>query len=565
MLSGVKFSCSTGEGVNDKPLSWQDDPVLPLLRSLLIPQACPSPEPEPEPNPNLILARKEESFSDWKIVVQIAEGDGADATTHRAHLATGRFTQTSISTQRPPGESTPYNVHRAILAPKAAYFKKIFRSGFSESAANQSELKFDRDVAEVFPTFLDFLYSHGNKLKTTTDNAVTLLHLSNYLGCETCFKTVVEFVQKDMSVQNACDYFRQARTYGLADLEEACLRLMASKFAPSQVVVQTDFFPDDQWLSLSPDIAVRLLNEVAKQGNTRSSKLISGRVSAWLRNNKSLVDQALLMKMTRYEICPIISCVEALYLLRVALEFDKEEGVGSEDGSSSPTSPKKRAAACAGGGDTKKQKASSTGSKSPAGRGKEKASSSSSNSDSSGASSSSSSTPDSMVIDVDAASTEVTITGNDMDAPLQAAMAASLKDQQAVGSSGLPLSLRERCIHSLGDGYNEVFVANNGAMAGTGVGELTSSGGDEDGGGDGGEGAEGVEVGVAQQEVVVVPDGNVDSSPLSGVPRDLPLDVIMAIFERALKVCACGSSVITRTCVHVYYTRIRPLRQRTNK
>lgn len=52
MLSGVNFSGSTGEGVNDKPLSWRDDP--------------------------------EESFSDWKIVVQIAEGDGADATTHRA-------------------------------------------------------------------------------------------------------------------------------------------------------------------------------------------------------------------------------------------------------------------------------------------------------------------------------------------------------------------------------------------------------------------------------------------------------------------------------------------------
>ena len=243
-----------GDASLDEPLSWRTDP--------------------------------ERSLSDWTIVIKHG-----------------------------PQQQTTYNVHRAVLAAGSRvseYFVRMFRGGgtaLSEASSRTSTIELLVTAAEAFPVYLDFVYT--GSLHATSELAVALLHLADYLSCKTLFKATQAFMQRDLGPQTAPKYFSEAEMYALDKVSEAALKLCATQF----LQIKTS-----KLLTLDPQLFVRVVqsNEL-KCGSEELSQRVVEYCSSSSRH-AAAVDRALLAALTAEDKMPRVKPAEALKLLTLALE-----------------------------------------------------------------------------------------------------------------------------------------------------------------------------------------------------------------------------------------------------
>ena len=127
---------------------------------------------------------KEKSFSDWSII---------------------------INTPDAPTEPKEFHVHRHVLATgpkKSGYFERIFGS------PDESELIYvPKDVSQIFPTFLDYLYAPISECKCviTSGNALKLRYLSDRFQVPSLRSALNEFILDDMkNLERTEDYLKRA-------------------------------------------------------------------------------------------------------------------------------------------------------------------------------------------------------------------------------------------------------------------------------------------------------------------------------------------------------------------
>ena len=148
-----------------------------------------------------------ESYSDWTIEIsyEVEEGGETDEKSDDTKSANEGIIRDT------------YHVHRMILGigPKRCeYFVGLFQSGaFNESNSNTSHITLPQLAAEAVPSMLDYLYAHRTPEKyITTNHAVGMRHLAQYLGCRILSVDVEQFVFYHLNDSN-CHIFYEHATF----------------------------------------------------------------------------------------------------------------------------------------------------------------------------------------------------------------------------------------------------------------------------------------------------------------------------------------------------------------
>lgn len=151
-----------------------------------------------------------ESYSDWKIVISSDSDDEAPIT---------------------------YNVHKCMLAAgtfSCEYFTTLFGTEVETLERNEqtSHIKLSKKQAEVFPVFLDLVYSKSGHVNaaTTSENAVALLSLARYFQCSDLVKSIITSIIQDLDPENAVDYLEKANEYNDEELKKRMHMFIAENF-----------------------------------------------------------------------------------------------------------------------------------------------------------------------------------------------------------------------------------------------------------------------------------------------------------------------------------------------
>lgn len=168
----------------------------------------------------------QESYSDWKIRVveqnsSREEGEGEDDTS-------------TTTTQRSSSlRSTLYHVHRVYLASgprKSDYFKTLFstQAATMEQEHQTTELLLPGTACDAFEPFLDFLCGiDEDQLTMSSDTAVALHYLADYLQVPPLQTVTANFIQADMVGTNIHTYCREGLKYGVDWVVEKCIQIAA--------------------------------------------------------------------------------------------------------------------------------------------------------------------------------------------------------------------------------------------------------------------------------------------------------------------------------------------------
>ena len=173
----------------------------------------------------------EESFSDWKIIIQIkppvesllpsSVSSSLESTSDDLICSPDDSSQENKESEESQGTITTntYNVHKCILGlgeRKSEYFCTIFKSGRMAESNNQaSEIPLDHQAANAFPIMLDYMYEGKTAIKVTSENVMPLGYLADYfqipplsklLECELPFVLNDKFKNFHRYMEGACAY-----------------------------------------------------------------------------------------------------------------------------------------------------------------------------------------------------------------------------------------------------------------------------------------------------------------------------------------------------------------------
>ncbi|KAH3695518.1 BTB/POZ domain-containing protein 19-like [Dreissena polymorpha] len=113
--------------------------------------------------------------------------------------------------------------HRCILASRCA----VFRATFAEQAQKNGTI--DKDTpfvlsdmsGDIFLAMLEFIYT--NCVTLTPKIAIEVLATALEYGLDDLRRLCCEYLEENLSIQNACDCMQAAVTYGQEDLKEKVL------------------------------------------------------------------------------------------------------------------------------------------------------------------------------------------------------------------------------------------------------------------------------------------------------------------------------------------------------
>jgi hypothetical protein len=116
-----------------------------------------------------------------------------------------------------------YPVHESIIAKGpiyCGYFSRFFQSNDMLKASGTSiiPIELGRRAAELFPSFLDFLYC-SPRFHITSETAVGLRYLAEFFNVPHMQEATWTFIKKDMSLHNLERYLRDANEF--ADTQTA--------------------------------------------------------------------------------------------------------------------------------------------------------------------------------------------------------------------------------------------------------------------------------------------------------------------------------------------------------
>eukprot|EP00586_Coscinodiscus_wailesii_P021376 CAMPEP_0172506032 /NCGR_PEP_ID=MMETSP1066-20121228/191362_1 /TAXON_ID=671091 /ORGANISM="Coscinodiscus wailesii, Strain CCMP2513" /LENGTH=192 /DNA_ID=CAMNT_0013282879 /DNA_START=74 /DNA_END=649 /DNA_ORIENTATION=+ len=154
---------------------------------------------------------KDESFSDWTIIVKTE--DGAE---------------------------TEYSVHKVVLGTglkQSEYFAKMFRTPhIKEATTRTSVITLDDAAAKAFPIMLDYIYSDRDALEASSEIATALRYLSNYFGVRALFERVNNFIRDDLIIDNLPVYVEAATLYN----DDAMISTLIDYIVEDFAIIETD-------------------------------------------------------------------------------------------------------------------------------------------------------------------------------------------------------------------------------------------------------------------------------------------------------------------------------------
>lgn len=113
--------------------------------------------------------------------------------------------------------------HRCILSSRCAVFKATFAEQTQKNGTIDKETPFvlsDMN-ADIFTAMLEFIYT--NCVTLTPKIAIEVLATALEYGLDDLRRLCCEYLEENLSVQNACDCMQAAVTYGQEELKEKCL------------------------------------------------------------------------------------------------------------------------------------------------------------------------------------------------------------------------------------------------------------------------------------------------------------------------------------------------------
>ena len=126
-----------------------------------------------------------------------------------------------------------FPAHRIVLAATSDYFHVMFAHGMKESNQEVIELKDENISTEALKIVMDSIYS--GDLHVNDENVFEVLLAADHLQVESVVKQCCEYLETEIvqlrfDVPTCCRICTIADQHGLADLQEATQRKMASMF-----------------------------------------------------------------------------------------------------------------------------------------------------------------------------------------------------------------------------------------------------------------------------------------------------------------------------------------------
>ena len=124
-----------------------------------------------------------------------------------------------------------FQAHKVVLCAASSYFSAMFTSGFQESS--QSEVTIPEGSSEAFEKLLDFAYTGGLLLSTTTITDV--ISMACYMQFNRATPLCADFlkeayVKKSIQPQDAFTILSLATSHQLSLIEESTRNYLASRF-----------------------------------------------------------------------------------------------------------------------------------------------------------------------------------------------------------------------------------------------------------------------------------------------------------------------------------------------
>lgn len=253
-----------------------------------------------------------------------------------------------------------FSVHRNMIGPKSVFFTQTFIGEQKSESSNSSVIElppglppqtFD-SVVDAFEVILEYCYNGkvdvASKLKLTTENAVPMFCLCNYLGMDSDIcGTVRDFIKSDLSHETVVKYYqvvKDLRSSLSSPAIEKSTVLDANPImdmvvilchqSPSVLDSQTDLFRISDlplWLSVGSSLANHMSvgphnDENTKTTSAQTSKIWSENLTHFFDANKEhkIVDfKDHFRTLTSENILPQVSSKVALRLL----EYEHNHGL----------------------------------------------------------------------------------------------------------------------------------------------------------------------------------------------------------------------------------------------
>ncbi|KAL3943034.1 MAG: hypothetical protein SGARI_000075 [Bacillariaceae sp.] len=218
-----------------------------------------------------------------------------------------------------------YHIHKQLVALgpyRSEFLSRLFLSNDSSRAMGRgtTTIELDHKAALTFPQVLDFIYSPSHKLQVHHENAIVLRFLGRVLGMSILSKKVLEFIGKDMSLNNVMGYIEGAYAF-----EDERILVIASILCASEIQ-KIDI--DSPFLEqFKPDFFAKIVSSSHIKENAKCHVTILITKYFALHN----LDEVLLGELLKYVDVPRIDPLSALKLLNILSRFERAQEIETFD------------------------------------------------------------------------------------------------------------------------------------------------------------------------------------------------------------------------------------------
>mmetsp|Transcript_13817 Transcript_13817/g.32241 ORF Transcript_13817/g.32241 Transcript_13817/m.32241 type:complete len:595 (+) Transcript_13817:103-1887(+) len=284
----------------------------------------------------------EAKYSDWKIDVRYfpAETRPSKETEETGQEESPTDNDDTLSENVPKAtEVVTYSVHRSTLGIQSEYFERIFLGGYSESIRKKNTIVLPVPLVTLahFECVLEFCYLETANLNT--DNVVSIIYLSDYLGIEELRNQAQAYVRKGIHEVNSykgrrvpgsskkelspdwsklksskvSTYYNAAKILGMEDLQQAIVHVCSK---------EPDLFTKDFALTDMPDLdfwkrlwEARKTHPDQRSLSKRCVRFWSANLAYFLAKHPGIADLETFRKLTDVISLPFISTEVAILLM----------------------------------------------------------------------------------------------------------------------------------------------------------------------------------------------------------------------------------------------------------
>ncbi|KAL0211722.1 hypothetical protein RCL1_005348 [Eukaryota sp. TZLM3-RCL] len=121
-----------------------------------------------------------------------------------------------------------FSLHRIILANASEFFKALFSNEWKESGMDCIPVHFD-DV-DSFQLLLKFIYA--GIIEFSPSNVLNLLVCASQFQVNSLISKCSDYMERSVSHECAMSYIQAASVYGLIQVENRCISILAEAFGP---------------------------------------------------------------------------------------------------------------------------------------------------------------------------------------------------------------------------------------------------------------------------------------------------------------------------------------------